>query len=299
MEIFQKIKVYYNNASVIVKIIMINAFVFIVSNVLSTLGFLGQVSFDLEEYFYFPADINLYYLRFWSIFTYIFFHRDLFHLLFNMMWLYFFGNIFLNIHTTKRFVNLYVLGAIFGALLYMFAYTVLPVFVASSSALRGASAAVSAVMVAATLQVPNKLVRFMFIPVNLKLWWITLGFLIMDFVRIQSGNSGGHIAHLGGALIGYVYMVQLQKGNDIGLPIEKFIDWCVTLFRGAEKKNTFRKVYRNKSKKATKKKSKDTIHSKSEHQKTVDAILEKISKNGYESLSKKEKEMLFKSGNKL
>ena len=156
----------------------------------------------------------------------------------------------------------------------------------------GASAAVSAVMVAATVQSPNYPLRFMFIPFTFKLWWICAGLLVLDVIKIPSGNSGGHISHLGGALIGYLYMIQLQKGNDLGTPIEKTMDWFVSLFKPSEKVKL--KTVHKKKAKTTKPNTKHK--GKTDNQQQIDAILDKISKSGYESLSKKEKDFLFRAG---
>ena len=174
----------------------------------------------------------------------------------------------------------------------MLAYSFFPAFAAiSNSSLVGASAAVSAVMVAATVQSPDSPLRFMFIPITFKLWWITVGLLVLDVIRIPNGNAGGHLSHLGGALIGYLYMRQLQKGNDLGAPVEKTMDWVVSLFKPSNKAK-MKTVH-----KATKTKSKVVRSTKTTNtQKEIDAILDKISKSGYESLSKKEKDFLFKVG---
>ena len=135
----------------------------------------------------------------------------------------------------------------------------------------------------------------MFIPITFKLWWITVGLLVLDVIRIPNGNAGGHLSHLGGALIGYLYMKQLQKGNDLGAPVEKTMDWIVALFksndnnRGKVKMKTVHKAKKTSSRVVRSTKGTST-------QEQIDAILDKISKSGYESLSKKEKDFLFKAG---
>lgn len=289
---------YFAQASVLNKLIIINVFVFALFPILKTFGFLFNV--DLTAFFNwltFPNDIFALLYKPWSIITYAFLHADFFHLLFNMLWLYFFGQIFLNIHTGRRFLNVYFLGAIFGALLFMLTYSLFPAFSNISRAtLVGASAAVSAVMVAATVQSPNTPFRFMFIPITFKLWWITVGVLVLDVIRIPNGNAGGHIAHLGGALIGYLYLKQLQKGNDIGKPVEQFMDWAVSLTKPKEKVK-LKTIHKSTKKKTSKPVAKSKVSpSQLNHQKEIDAILDKISKSGYESLSKGEKDFLFKVG---
>lgn len=293
MDIKQLYSKHFLQATVLKKLIIVNVGVFAFFMLLNTLGFLFQTDLvGVQKWFSFPNDIFEFITKPWSIVTYAFLHADFWHLLFNMLWLYFFGQLFLNIHTGRRFLNVYFLGAIFGALLYMVAYSFFPAFAEiSQGTLVGASAAVSAIMVAATVQSPDSPLRFMFIPITFKLWWITVGVLILDVVRIPGGNAGGHLSHLGGALIGYVYMKQLQKGNDLGTPVEKTMDWIVGLFKPSDKvkMKTVHKAKKTGSKVVRSTKTTD-------NQKQIDAILDKISKSGYESLSKKEKDFLFKVG---
>ena len=295
MDIKELYSKHFLQASVLQKLIVVNVAIFVAFLLLNTLSFLFQTDLSvIQSWLSFPNDIFDYIIKPWSIITYAFLHADFWHLLFNMLWLHFFGQIFINIHTGRRFLNVYFLGAIFGALLYMLAYSFFPAFAQiSKSSLVGASAAVNAVMVAATVQSPDSPLRFMFIPITFKLWWITVGLLVLDVIRIPSGNAGGHLSHLGGALIGYLYMKQLQKGNDIGVPVEKTMDWIVALFKprekGKVKMKTVHKAKKTKSKVVRSTKGTDT-------QKQIDAILDKISKSGYESLSKKEKDFLFKVG---
>lgn len=293
MDFKQLYSKHFLQATVLQKLIVINVGVFAFFMLLNTLGFLFQTDLIvIQKWFSFPNDIFEFITKPWSIITYAFLHGDFWHLLFNMLWLHFFGQLFLNIHTGRRFLNVYFLGAIFGALLYMLAYSFFPAFAEiSQGTLVGASAAVSAVMVAATVQSPDSPLRFMFIPITFKLWWITVGLLVLDVVRIPGGNAGGHLSHLGGALIGYIYMKQLQKGNDLGTPVEKTMDWFVALFKPSDtvKMKTVHKAAKTKSK---------VVRSTSttDNQKQIDAILDKISKSGYESLSKNEKDFLFKVG---
>ena len=294
MDFKQLYSKHFLQASILQKVIIVNAVVFISFFILeNTIAWLFKADLSwIAPWFSFPNDIFAFGLKPWSIITYSFLHADFFHLLFNMLWLHFFGQIFINIHPGRRFLNVYFLGAIFGALLYMVAYSFFPAFAEiSKSTLIGASAAVSAVMVAATIQSPESPLRFMFIPFTFKLWWITVGLLILDVVRIPNGNAGGHLSHIGGALIGYIYMKQLQKGNDLGAPVEKVMDWIMALFKPKDKvkMRTVHKAKRTKSKVVRSTKTVAT-------QKQIDAILDKISKSGYESLSKQEKDFLFKVG---
>lgn len=290
MSIKQAYNTYFVNGSVLNKLIIINVVIFLGFLVLENLAFLFQVNFGfIQDWLSFPNNLLTYVQRPWTIITYGFLHSGFSHILWNMLFLYWFAPVFLNIHNGRRFLNVYMLGIIFGALAYMLAYALFPAFQGNNSSMVGASAAVYAVMVAATVQSPNYSFRLMFIPVNIKLWWICVGKIILDVLSLKSGNAGGHFAHLGGAAIGYLYMIQLQKGNDIGAPVEKVMDWIVNLTKPSSSK-TLKTVYKSTST------NKSTVTRSYATQAEIDAILDKISKSGYQSLSKKEKEILFKAG---
>ncbi len=295
MDIKQAYTRYFVQAPVLNRLILINIAFFLLFELLVIVGILFKTDLSLlKGWFSFPNDIFQYIQKPWTIITYGFLHSGFRHILYNMLFLYFFGQIFLNIHTGRRFLNLYFLGIIFGALFFMIAFAVFPLFSGIQSHMVGASAAVNAVMVAATIQSPNSPFKLMFIPITFKLWWLCVGLLIWDVIQLGSGtNAGGHFSHLGGAFIGYLYMIQLQKGNDLGTPVEKAMDWIVGLFKPKEKVR-LKTVYRQN----TKSQNRRTTSNKSQNpnQAIIDAILDKISKSGYESLSKKEKEILFKAG---
>ncbi len=300
-EIYRK---HFLQASVLHKLIIVNVLVFILFSVLGTLSFLIKIDLSfVENWFAFTHDLFGYLVKPWSLVTYSFLHDGLGHLFFNMLLLYLFGEVFLNIHNARRFLNIYILGVVFGALLFMVAYSLFPVFEeVNRSTMKGASAGVSAVMIAAAIQSPNYSFRLLFIPINLKIWWIVGALLLRDVISIQYGNAGGHFSHLGGALIGYLYMNQLQKGNDIGQPVENFMDWVVGLTKPKEKTilKTVHKAKKTKSAatRSTTSTRKTTLsrQTKTPTQEQIDAILDKISKSGYESLSKNEKDFLFKAG---
>lgn len=279
----------FKNANILVKLIAINAAIFLVVYLASF--FFGITQGNLVRWFVLPENLNELLLQPWSLITYSFLHFGLWHVLFNMLWLYWFGTIILNLFTPKRLLTIYLLGALFGGLLYVVAYNLFPVFTTTSGSLIGASGAVMAIMVFIATYTPNTEIRiFMF---NVKLWHIAVFFLLLDLVQIPtSGNAGGLIAHLGGALFGYVYAVQLAKGNDIGVWFEKGMDWVANLFKPRSKK-PFKKVHKTQQPKSSNVTSKTDI---SDNQKKIDRILDKIGKSGYESLTKAEKDFLFKAG---
>lgn len=234
----------------------------------------------------------------WSIITYAFLHSGIWHIASNMLILYFSGIYFLNYFSPKRLLNYYFLGIIIGALVYMLSYNLFPAFQGTGkSYLIGASAGVMAVLIGIATHVPNMRVRLMLIG-SVKFWYIAAFLVAIDVIQIPMGNAGGHFAHLGGAALGYIYTKQLQKGNDIGKWFENIMDSFAALFKPGERKPKMKTVHRNKTQTAKTRntKTKTTSSSKNEKQQKVDDILDKISKSGYESLSKAEKDYLFQAG---
>ena len=282
----------YNMASVAVKLIVINVAVFLVFNLLPWL--LRIDSSFLNQYFVLPTESMRFIQQPWSILSYSFLHKDVWHLLWNMVYLYVFSRFILNLFTPKRFLTIYLLGAIFGGLAFFAAYNLLPVF-EGHSVLMGASAGVMAIVIFIGTYAPNTEIRFFVF--NLKLWHIAVTIFLLDLLRLPtSGNAGGLISHLGGAAFGFIYARQLLKGNDIGLWFEKIMDIVASWFTKKPvktKRSPLKTVHKNK---AVRNQKKSNTRSKSSEQQQVDAILDKISKSGYESLSKAEKDFLFKVG---
>ncbi len=292
MSVINDLKIKYNNFSTIEKLIAVNVVLFL----LKTLIFLfGLPNTALLEWFGFPKEISAFIIKPWTIITYAFMHSDLWHILSNMIILYFSGHYFLNYFSGKKALSVYFLGAISGAVLFMLSFNLFPAFSnVNSYPMVGASAAVMAILIAIATHIPNMGVRLMFFG-TVKFWWIAAFFILMDIVRIPVSNAGGHIAHLGGALFGYMYAIQMRKGNDIGLWFERILDKLISIF-SFQKKSPLKTVYKSKPKRKGTTKGEIISTSKIEKQKGIDAILDKISKSGYESLSKQEKDFLFKAG---
>ena len=295
----QQLKYRYATATMLEKLIAINVVMLILMYLSRTIGFLMQINTDFfVEWLVFPKEIGEFIIKPWTIITYAFMHSGFFHILFNMIILYFSGQIFLTFFSPKRLLNYYILGSISGALIYMLSYNLFPAFSSvGESYLIGASASVMAVLVGIATQVPNYSVRLILIG-NVKLWWIAVFFVGLDVAQIPLGNAGGHLAHIGGALIGYTYTQQLTKGNDIGRFVTTSFDYLSDLM-SSKSKPKMKTVYKNKAKKAksnAKKKSSTSTVNRTEKQKRVDEILDKISKSGYDSLTKEEKDFLFDAG---
>ncbi|RKR07123.1 membrane associated rhomboid family serine protease [Maribacter vaceletii] len=281
------LKYQFANLSIAEKLIAINVIFFIVDGLLKAL-----LGFSIMAWFELPKDVSMFIRQPWSIVSYSFFHGSLGHIFWNMMLLYFSGRIFLNLFGNKRFLNVYLLGVIAGGLIFLLSYNVFPTLIYANTSLIGASAGVTAILIFICAYIPNQEVRLFII--NVKLWYIGAFVVLTDLIQIPtSGNIGGHLAHLGGAALGYFYARQLLNGNDIGSGFEKIVDGIANLFKKREKKSPLKTVYKNKN---AKKSPLNTDYNKESKQRKIDSILDKISKSGYESLSKEEKDFLFKAG---
>ncbi len=284
----------FKTANIIIKLIVINVVLFLVA----TLGsWIFKISAgELMKWFVLPVEPGSLIVQLWSLLTYSFLHFGFWHIFWNMLVLYWFGQYVLNLFTEKRFLTIYLLGAICGGLLFVLAYNVFPVLSGTLAYLIGASAAVRAIMIFIAAYTPNAEVRIIFF--NVKLWQIGVFVVLSDLIQIPtSGNAGGLIAHLGGALFGYMYAVQLKKGNDIGLWFEKIMDGFANMFT-PKKKSPLKTVHKSKSYTKPKQRtgSSKKKYVKTPNQEQIDAILDKISKSGYDSLTKEEKDFLFKAG---
>ncbi len=224
----------------------------------------------------------------WTLITYAFFHDGFQHLFFNMLVLNFSSRLFLTFFTQKQYLGLYLLSAIFASICFVISFYFLNV----TTVMVGASAAIMALLVATTTYQPLMEVRLLLIG-RVKLWHITAVVLLLDLLQLQLENTGGHIAHLSGALFGYLYMKLLINGTDLSRGVTYILDFFTNL-GNPSKKTPFKKVHVNPKKPATQRASK--IVTKDKTQQQIDEILDKISKSGYDSLSKDEKEFLFKAG---
>ena len=243
-------------------------------------------------WFELPSEFFDFLFKPWSIFIYGFTHYDFWHILFNMLVLYFVSRILLNLFRPKMALSIYFLGIIFGGLLFLLVYNLVPRSIVNvSPPLIGASAGVRALLIFLCAYTPKTEVRLAFW--NVKLMYLGIALVAIDVIGLFGTNQGGNVAHMGGTLLGYVYAIQLQKGNDIGTGFERFMTWIENLF-SSKKPSPLKTVYKGKS-------TSVAGHNKKEFkefnkQKQIDLILDKIGKSGYESLTKEEKEFLFKAG---
>ena len=289
--ILNNLKQEFKQGTILNKLIYLNVGVFLLFSILGVFSFMFQFNLSpVLDQLYLPAENSKLLSQPWAFITYMFLHNGFLHLLFNMVWLHFAGKIFLQYLSPKQLLSTYILGGISGGLIFIIAYNYIPalaIYTQNAQAL-GASAAVLAIMVAIATYTPNYSVRFPFIGI-VKLKHIAIFSVMLDLLSIPKGNAGGHIAHLGGALFGYLYIKQLQKGNDFSIGFTKWINNISNLFKPKSKLKTVHK-----------RKKTDTQFNteKSAQQIAVDIVLEKISKSGYESLSKEEKATLFSASKK-
>jgi membrane associated rhomboid family serine protease len=293
MGIWDDIRNNFRNGSHLIRLIYVNVGMFILITLASISGFLFSRPEFAESFlniFAVPSSFSAFISRPWSVITYMFTHKDVWHILFNMLWLYWFGKIFLEYLDQRKLVAVYLLGGISGAVVYIVSFNIFPAFreVVSESVAIGASASVMAVVIAITAYVPDYVIT-LFLFGRIKLKYMALAIFILTSVMDFSINSGGKLAHIGGALFGYAFTMNLRKGKDISRGFNRMIDYIVTSFRPGKKlKVTHKKPVNDYNYNRT----------KVEKQEKINRILDKISKGGYDSLTKEEKDTLFRESSK-
>lgn len=299
-DIFNSISFKWKTGTWLLKILFINIAVFLLLRIGALVCFFaGMSELAFLKWVECPSSFAMLATRPWTIITYMFAQFDVLHILFNMLWLYGFGRMFLEFNSQKQLLALYIYGGIVGALLFMVGYSVLPAFSGIPGWLIGSSGAVIAIVIATATLNPNHKVGLLFIgQVSLK--WIAIISLAIFVLSLSGNNSGGHMAHLGGAAIGALYGVMMRRGIDITKPFNKLLDGSVNLFN-AIKDFKFHTPQKAAKPKATKWQSTQqaatTSNAKStatpEDQIELDKILDKIKKSGYSALSADEKKRLF------
>lgn len=288
-DFIQHIRSRFKRANIVTQFIYINIAVFALVFVFNTFAFLFKSDQNfIIQWFTLPADFQELLTKPWSIITYGFVHARFLHILFNLIALFFIGNLFTEYFTPKQFINFYVLGTLFGGIIFLLSYNYFPALTkdADGSLLLGASAGVSAILVGIATYLPNYQLKIPLIG-YIKLWHIAVFWIVLDIIQIPMGNAGGHLAHLGGSLLGFLYVRQASN-----LKTNLF-----TPFKSVFKKKRAPLHTVHKSKNA-RRKTKPMGAPKSEHQQKIDAILDKISKSGYDTLTKEEKAFLFQQGKK-
>lgn len=282
----------FRRGTSLMRLIYVNVALFVAVKLLSLVLVLFNIDGAvLTTFFELPSNLSTLLRQPWAVVTYMFFHVGFSHIFFNMIALYWFGRIALEYFSQKQLVALYVLGGLAGALLYVVAYNVFPYFAVAveHSYLLGASGAVLAVCTAAATINPRYPIRLLFIG-EIKLVWLAVGMVTVSLLGITGSNAGGEFAHIGGALLGYLYGLSWKRGADWSAPVTRFIDWCANLFRPRPKikvtKGTRSAAERPKS-------DAEYNRERRDNSAAIDAILDKIKQRGYESLTAEEKKELF------
>jgi membrane associated rhomboid family serine protease len=289
MGIWDDIKKTFRNGNNLTRLIYINIAVFILITIIAIIGFLltnPDISVKTLNLFSVPSSLKALILRPWTIITYMFLHKDLWHILFNMLWLFWFGKIFLEYLDQRKLVAVYLLGGISGAFVYILSFNIFPAFtgIVDNSVAIGASASVMAIVIAVAAYVPDYTVQ-LFLFGRIKIKYLALAIFVFTSIMDFSVNSGGKLAHIGGAFLGYLYTLNIRQGKDIGKGINKIIDYLVTLLKPGKKLKVTHKKPANEY---------EYNKIKTQHQAIINNILDKISRGGYDSLTKEEKEILFK-----
>ncbi|WP_347159785.1 rhomboid family intramembrane serine protease [Pontibacter chitinilyticus] len=303
MSIFEDIRDSFRQPNNTLKqLILINVIVFVVLIVLRTVLYLSENSGMynlLMRYLALNSEPAYFFTRPWTLITYFFTHEGFLHILFNMLNLYWFGQLVREYLGDKKLLSLYVLGGIAGGILYLLCYNFIPYFAdrASFSLMIGASASVLAIVVGAATLLPDFSFNLILIgPVKIK--YIAAFLLLLSISGAVGDNAGGNLAHLGGALIGWVFIRQLQRGNDLGRPVLAVTGFFSRLFsRRPKLKVTHRQAAYSSRTNGSGRTASANYPGKPD-QDEIDRILDKISSSGYESLSKEEKQKLFQASQK-
>lgn len=292
--IIDQLKYRYKNGDVLVKLLFINIAVFLILKVIGIIFLLFDIkAVDLITFLGVPSELSQLLNRFWTLFSYMFVHEQFWHLLFNMLWLYWFGRIFLQYFSGRTLGSLYILGGFAGAFLYVFAFNTIPYFVGMGhSWMIGASAAVMAIVMGASFYRPNVKLNLLLLG-QVKIVYIAIGVFLIDFLSLGSGtNEGGHVAHIGGAIAGYIFAWQYRNGHDITGWVSKILDGLANLTKPRRKKPKMNVEYRRKET------DMEYNERKYSEQAEIDAILDKLKKSGYSNLSPEEKKKLFDASKK-
>ena len=285
------VKSNYKSLDMLQKIIVVNAIIYLFVNlgdvVLRLFNFPdGTVSGFLTDWLAVPSSVKSLIYRPWTLITYSFYHENFLHILFNMLWLFFMGRFFTEYLGEKKILPLYLVGGLCGSLLFISFYNLFPLFsreVDIAVAL-GASASVLAITVAIATLLPDYEVALFLPQWRVKLKYIAIALFVIDLLSITGNNAGGNIAHIGGAIFGFIYIKQLKKGRDLTGGLQRLIDRITQ-----KKKPSIKVVFRKDA-------SDESYHNKkANNQETIDKILDKISRSGYASLTNEEKELLFKA----
>lgn len=296
-----EISMRWRTGGMLIRLIMVNAAVFLLITTLRIIaGFTGiaELSSGSTGVYFLAttADPQALLYRPWTIITHMFAHEGLFHIFFNMIFLWFLGRMFQEYFGSRKLLATYLLGGLAGFLAFFLALNLIPTMNPTGSLALGASAAVMAIFIGTATYFPDREIRLLLIGA-VKLKYVAIFYVLLDYFALSgSSNVGGSIGHLGGALYGFLLMYNMRKGVDIGEWFERFLDRLVNFGKGAP---NLKVKYKKKQKTRVTKSDEDYNAERNERQQKIDRILDKISKSGYDSLTKDEKDFLFRNSKDL
>ena len=286
--LLERLKDFFLQKNVLSRLIFINVVIWVICLFISVFTWLFNIS-DISfvtKLFAVPSDISALCEKPWSVFTYMFLQEEFWHLFFNMLMLYYGGKIFLQYFSERQLLLTYIFGGLVGALFFVLAFNAFPVFEnwKNDAVALGSSASVLSILIAAATYRPDYTLN-LFLLGQVRMKWVAIVFVVIDFLSISKGNSGGHIAHLGGALWGFLYVFMLKNDFDI--------------YKIFKKKAKIRVKTVNSERYHERPKTDEQYNAeRAAEQEEIDRILDKISKSGYSSLNDKEKEFLFRQSKK-
>ncbi len=282
MNNLKNLKSKFDSGTIVEKLIYINIFIFLFTLFISVFQdlFKNDTNF-LIQWFSLDASTDSLFTKPWSLISYGFLHESFIHIIFNLIALYFIGNLFIDYFTQKQLFTFYLLGTFFGGLFYLFSQNYFPLFEGKTTTLIGASAGISTIFIGISTYMPNFELKIRFIGF-VKLWYLAAIWVSLDVLGLTGENAGGHFAHLGGSIFGFLYINKVRN--------RKFNIFKKLFSIFTPKKKPLKTVYKSTNNTKTNSNTKDFT------QKKIDIILDKISKSGYDTLTKEEKEILFKQG---
>lgn len=293
MNVWENIKTTFKRGDALVKLIYVNAGLFLVLKVaVIVLKLFNLPGLPLYSWLAMPADPMALLHRPWTPLTYMFLHEGFFHLFFNMLCLYWFGKLFLTVYSERHLVGLYLVGGLAAGAFYALAFNLFPYYepLVHASILMGASGSIMAVIAATAFRLPNMEIR-LFLVGGVKLKYVAIGAVAVSFFGITSHNGGGELAHLGGALTGYLFELMMKRGKDITAWPNRLIDRIANAFKPKRMK-----VKPGKANPHRKMTDAEYNMNKAKNMAEIDRILDKIKASGYDSLSAEEKRKLFSQG---